>query len=69
MANKSLFIIFSILLLGCGEHKTPYTSLVQIDTLLSKELTDSALHEVMRINPATLSENELAYYQLLKVQS
>lgn len=69
MANKSLFIILSILLLGCGEHKTTYTSLVQIDSLLSKELTDSALHEVMRIYPTTLSENELSYYQLLKVQS
>ena len=69
MANKSLFIILSILLLGCGKHKTTYTSLIQIDSLLKEELTDSALHEVMRINPATLSENELAYYQLLKVQS
>lgn len=69
MANKSLFIILSILLLGCGKHKTTYTSLVQIDNLLKEELIDSALHEVMRINPTTLSENELAYYQLLKVQS
>lgn len=69
MTNKSLFIILSILLLGCGKHKTTYASLVQIDNLLKKELIDSALHEVMRINPATLSENELAFYQLLKVQS
>lgn len=69
MVNKILLILLSIIILGCGKHGRIYTQLIQIDSLLSKELTDSALHEVMRIYPTTLSENELSYYQLLKVQS
>ena len=43
--------------------------LAAVDTLLTHELVDSALHEIERIDTVAMSDGNRAYYDLLRVQA
>ena len=59
-----------LLLMGCGRgDQVAWQQLAQIDSLLNKELSDSAWREVQRVDTAAMTDEERAYYQLLRVQA
>ena len=69
---KRLFPLLLVLplLAGCRQGNQPTRQqLVQIDSLLNKELADSAWREVQRVDTAAMTDEERAYYQLLRVQA
>ena len=59
-----------LLLMGCGRgDQVVWQQLAQIDSLLNKELADSAWREVQRVDTAAMTDEVRAYYRLLRVQA
>ena len=59
-----------LLLMGCGRgDQVAWQQLVQIDSLLNKELADSAWREVQRVDTTAMTDEVRAYYRLLRVQA
>lgn len=68
MKKIILFFVIINIMSGCGDTGT-YRRLAEIDTLLYKDMDDSARHEIGRIYAEDLrGERETAYYNLLKTQ-
>ena len=59
-----------LLLMGCGRgDQVAWQQLAQIDSLLNKELADSAWREVQRVDTTAMTDEVRAYYRLLRVQA
>ena len=59
-----------LLLMGCGRgDQVAWQQLAQIDSLLNKELADSAWREVQRVDTTAMTDEVRAYYRLLRVES
>lgn len=69
MKNLYLIFLLSMMLFGCSKHEKNYNRLVEIDSLLLKEMVDSAIFKIKSINPQQLDKQELGYYHLLKTQT
>ena len=71
MRKLSVLLFLSVLLgalLGSGCHRNPVNAdgqLIALDSL-SAVSPDSALSLLQRVDTATLSESDLAYYSLVK---
>ena len=51
-----------LLLMGCGRgDQVAWQQLAQIDSLLNKELADSAWREVQRVDTAAMTDEVRAY--------
>ena len=61
-----IFILACVLVCGCKENPTQ-KQLNQIDTLLSKKLLDSAKVQISRVDTSSLSNEEMAYYNILNM--
>lgn len=65
MRKLILYIIGIFFVYACGKH-TPNQRLVTIDSLISKDLCDSALFLVQHTDTSAFSTYDIAYFQLLK---
>lgn len=67
LKNLSLFIV-TLILCGCSLDNNVHTQLVLVDSLLTREENDSALHLINKITPEKTNEELSAYYYLLGTQ-
>lgn len=69
--KKSFLIALAVLLLmGCRDgNRMVGRHLAMVDSLLNRELVDSALHELDRMDTTLLDEGTRAYYDLLRVET
>ena len=67
LKNLSLFIV-TLILCGCSFDNNIHTQLVLVDSLLTREENDSALHLINKITPEKTNEELSAYYYLLETQ-
>lgn len=69
-AQMIMLLIVLIAFCGCNESET-YKQLVEVDTLLLHDKTDSALIKIQKIGKrhARLTNEEIAYYNLLLTQT
>lgn len=67
LKNFSLFIV-TLILCGCSFDNNIHTQLVLVDSLLTREENDSALHLINKITPEKTNEELSAYYYLLETQ-
>ena len=68
LKNFSLFIV-TLILCGCSLDNNVHTQLVLVDSLLTREENDSALHLISKIIPEKTNEEDYAYYCLLRSQA
>ena len=69
--RRFLFMMIAVLALsGCRNgNERVMRQLATVDTLLTHELVDSALHEINRIDTTAMNDEVRAYYALLRVQA
>lgn len=65
MNKLLLFLIFIIVLVSCDNNSTD-SKLIQIDSLLSKKLYDSAYSAISKIDTLKYQKKDKAYYFLLR---
>ena len=69
MRRILLFIVVITALSSCHHNHEAYSRLATIDSLLTNELSDSALQMIEQTNTSHFDEEATAYYYLLKTQT